>query len=65
MGDEIGQSNGWYFNIVTRQVEKEGQSKAKDLLGPYPTPEAAANALQSLHEREERLESQDREWRDR
>ena len=42
-----------------------GQSKAKDLLGPFPTEEEAANALETIREREERKEAEDREWRDR
>jgi hypothetical protein len=62
MGDEIGQSKGWYFNIVTHEVEKEGQSKAKDLLGPFATREEAANALQIIRDREERKNAEDRSW---
>jgi hypothetical protein len=64
MGDEIGQSKGYYYNLITRQVEREGQSKAKDLLGPFATPQEAANALEIIREREERKEAEDREWRD-
>ena len=41
------------------------QSKAKDLLGPFPTAEEAANALEIIREREERKNAEDREWRDR
>lgn len=62
MSDEIGQNTAWYYNVRTGQVEPEGQSKATDLLGPYPSPEAAANALESVKEREERLEAEDRAW---
>lgn len=62
MGDDIGQTTKWFYNLTTGQVEPEGQSKAKDLLGPYPDPESAARALESLHAREERLEAEDREW---
>jgi len=65
MGDEIGQNTAFYYNISTGQVEREGQSKAKDLLGPYPTEEAAAHALESIREREQQKETEDREWRDR
>ena len=36
MGDEIGRSKGFYYNIKTGQVETEGQSKAKELLGWRP-----------------------------
>ena len=64
MGDDIGQNTAFYYNITTGQVEREGQSKAKDLLGPFPTEEAAANALETIREREQQKESEDGEWRD-
>ena len=38
MGDDIGQNTAFYYNLTTKQVEREGQSKAKDLLGPFPRP---------------------------
>ncbi len=65
MGDDIGQNTAFYYNITTGQVEREGQSKAKDLLGPFPTEAAAANALETIREREQQKEAEDREWRDR
>ena len=64
MGDEIGQHTAFYYNITTKQVEREGESKAKDLLGPFPTAEEAANALEIIRLREERKSAEDREWRD-
>ncbi|ACV79599.1 hypothetical protein [Nakamurella multipartita] len=63
MGDEIGQSKGYYYNITTGQVEPEGQSKAKDLLGPFDTAEEAAQALDIIREREQRKEAEDAQWR--
>ncbi|TKV62068.1 SPOR domain-containing protein [Nakamurella flava] len=60
----MGQHTQFYYNVTTGQVEREGESKAKDLLGPYATAEEAANALQSVHDREARLNAEDREWRD-
>jgi hypothetical protein len=65
MGDDIGQNTAFYYNITTGQVEREGQSTAKDLLGPFPTEAAAANALETIREREQQKEAEDREWRDR
>ena len=65
MGDEIGQNTAFYYNITTGQVEREGQSKAKELLGPFPTAEEAANALEIIRQREERKDAEDREWRGR
>nr|WP_284290506.1 hypothetical protein [Angustibacter aerolatus] len=46
----------FYFNTSTGQVEElEKKSQSKDLLGPYPTREAAADALRSARERTESL----------
>ena len=45
-------------------VETEGECKATDRLGPYPSPEAAAHALESVKEREEQKEAEDRAWAD-
>ena len=47
------------------QVEREGQSKAKDLLGPFPT-EAGRRQRAGDHPRAGAAkEAEDREWRDR
>ena len=64
MGDEIGQNTAFYYNIGTGKVEREGESKAKDLLGPFPTAEEAANALEIIKQREERKNAEDAQWRD-
>ena len=64
MGDDIGQHTQFYYNVTTGQVEREGESKAKDLLGPYATAEEAADALQPIADGEARLNAEDREWRD-
>jgi len=55
----------FYYNLSTGQVEettKKGQSK--DLLGPYPTREAAAAALATAKKRTEQWDEEDRRWRD-
>jgi hypothetical protein len=64
MGDEIGQNTAYFYNINTGKVEREGESKAKDLLGPFPTAEEAANALEIIKQREERKNAEDAQWRD-
>ncbi|GAB3690005.1 methionine aminopeptidase [Angustibacter aerolatus] len=55
----------FYFNTSTGQVEElEKKSQSKDLLGPYPTREAAADALRSARERTESWDAEEREWRE-
>ncbi|GAB47839.1 hypothetical protein [Mobilicoccus pelagius] len=58
----------FWFNIKTHQVEDDEHTSPKEnLLGPYPTREAAQNALQSTADRtaaweeEERLEREAKE----
>lgn len=62
MGDEIGRKTQWYYNVITDRVEQEGEGKGTDQLGPYPSREAAQNALDSVREREERLRAEDAAW---
>jgi hypothetical protein len=64
MGDEIGQNTQWFYNVITGEVEQEGTGKGHDHLGPYPTREAAEQAIASVREREERLSREDKAWSD-
>ena len=43
-------------------VEKDGQCRAEVRLGPYPTADAAEHALQSVQERNEKLDAEDEAW---
>lgn len=55
----------FYFNTRTGEVEELARkSQSKDLLGPYPTREAAAAALQTARARTETWDEQDRRWRE-
>ncbi len=62
MGEDIGRTTAYYYNLQTGQVESEGQSKAKDLLGPFPDPESAARALDTVHQREAEKQAEDQAW---
>jgi hypothetical protein len=54
----------FFFNVRTGLVEElEEKSQSKDLLGPYPTAEEAARALETARERTEAWEEEDRRWR--
>lgn len=53
----------YFFNVSTGQVEElatKGQSK--DLLGPYPTREAAAAALATAKAKTEAWDEEDRRY---
>jgi len=54
----------YWFNTKTRQVEEGHQSDWSNLMGPYPSAEAAANALATAKEKTERWDAEDKAWRD-
>lgn len=54
----------FYFNIRTRQVEEGRQSDWSELMGPYPTREAAERALDTARENTDRWDEEDRRWED-
>jgi hypothetical protein len=55
----------FYYNVSTGQVEEAGtKGQSKDLLGPYPTREAATAALETAKARTENWDDEDRRWRD-
>ena len=64
MPDEIGENTRWYYCLKHHTVEREGECKATDRLGPYADPESASHALESVRDREQRIEAEDRAWRD-
>lgn len=55
----------FWFNVRTGKVETiVDKSQSKELMGPYPTREAAQAALQSARERTEAWDEEDRRWRE-
>jgi hypothetical protein len=64
VGDEVGRNTAWFYCLKHGTVEPEGVCKAKDRLGPFPDEASAARALETIHEREARIEAEDRAWRD-
>jgi hypothetical protein len=55
----------FWFNVNTKQVETdETRSEAVDVLGPYPTREAAARALETARERTKAWEADEAEDED-
>ena len=55
----------WYcldHKLVEGSASSDAGCRAEVRLGPYPSAAAAANALQSVKAREERITAQDRAW---
>jgi len=60
-----GGTEQYWYNLATGQVEATShKSPGKDVMGPYPTREAAANALDSARRRTEAWDEEDRRWDD-
>jgi hypothetical protein len=55
----------WFYCLKHKTVETRDGCAERHRLGPYDTPEEAERALQSVAERNERLDEEDREWKDR
>lgn len=53
------ESGRFWFNVVTKRVEEGHQSTWKDLMGPYPTRQAAERALEQAAARNKVWEAQD------
>ena len=49
----------WWFCLKHKAVEPDAGCPGKERLGPYPTREAAANALETARKRTEEWDAQD------
>ncbi len=49
----------WWFCLKHMTVEPDAGCPGKDRLGPYPTREAAANALETARRRNEEWDAKD------
>ena len=58
-----GDDNKYWLRVSDGKVIRASEAKASERMGPYDTPEEAANGLNALHEREEKLDEEDRKWR--
>ncbi|MEV6110855.1 hypothetical protein AB0M28_40110 [Streptomyces sp. NPDC051940] len=59
----VGKPGEWYYCLEHKKVEEGPECPAKNRLGPYPTPEAAAHAIEIADERNEEWDS-DARWKD-
>lgn len=58
-----GRPGEWYYCLHHGKVEEGPECPAKDRLGPYDSPEEAARALETAHERTAAWEHDPR-WHD-
>lgn len=63
MSEEYTGDGPWYYNLLTKQVVPEGADRAENLLGPYPTKQDAAEAMEKVQERNETWDN-DPDWND-
>lgn len=54
----------YYWCTDHHDVEDEHGCRAEVRLGPFPTREAAQHALETVRERNEKADAEDREWED-
>lgn len=52
----------WYYNTVTGEVEEGPQSPMQNRLGPYKTREDAQKALEIAKKHNKKWDDQDRAW---
>jgi len=57
---ELG--NEYWFCMVHRRVEKYEDTDSTNRIGPFPTEAAAANALETIREREKAYDVEDSAW---
>lgn len=54
----------YYWCTDHHAVEDEHGCRAEVRLGPFPSREAAERALETVRERNEKADAEDREWED-
>lgn len=52
----------YWWCLQHEQVEGDGECRGEVRLGPYPTEDAAARALKTVQERNERIDAEDKAW---
>jgi len=54
----------YWWCLKHGRVEGDGEDRGDMRLGPYETREAAEGALQTVHDRDARLDAEDEQWRE-
>lgn len=55
----------YWWCLDHKSVEGDNGCRAEVRLGPYPTEDAAAHALESVAERNRQLDAEDEAWEER
>jgi hypothetical protein len=55
----------YWWCLKHSRVEGDQEDRAENRLGPYDTEEAARGALSAVHDRNERLDAEDEQWREK
>lgn len=55
-------TNEWYYNTATGEVELGPLSPMQNRIGPYKTKEDAMEALEIAQENNKKWDDQDRQW---
>jgi hypothetical protein len=63
MDDDGHDKVEYFFNTRTQMVEKGRQSSWEHLMGPYDSPEEAANAMEIARKRSQAWDDDDRSWK--
>ncbi len=58
----MSEAQQWYYNTATGKVELGPQSPMEHRIGPYPTKQAAMDALKTAAERNKRWDDEDHAW---
>ena len=58
----MAETGDWYYCMKHHEVEHAEGCRALDRLGPYPSQEAAAHALEQVQQRNKAADEADREW---
>ena len=62
MTDDDAVKIEYFFNTRTHMVEKGRQSSWEHLMGPYESPEEAANALEIARKKSQAWDADDAAW---
>ena len=61
MSSDVNADDQWYYDTASHSVSQGKQRSFSTRMGPYPTREAAENAIETAKARNEAADAQDRD----